>query len=481
MAKETLKEKTAKGLFWSALNNGSMQVLNIVIGVFLARLLSPSDYGLVGMLAIFTAVAGALQESGFTSALANIERPKDSDYNAVFWFSIIVCTCSYTVLFFAAPYIAGFFRHEELVGLSRFIFLSLFFSAAGTAPNAYLFKNLVVKETTVIRVVSLLISGGVGITLAFQGYAYWSLAWQQVLYIALTSIWKFFIIDWRPSLSIDFAPIRRMFSFSYKILITTVVNTLSQNLLTFIFGRLYPASVVGNFSQAFKWDTMASTFVSGTIASVAQPILVEVKRDSSRQVHVFRKMLRFTAFLSFPAMFGLAMIANEFILLLISDKWADSIPLLRILCVSGAFLPFYTMYQNLMISRGKSAVYMGCTIALIVFQMITVLACYRQGVVVMVSIYTLVTIVWLLVWQWYAKQEIGLRLSDVMKDILPYLIVSAGVMLLTYYITRPIDNLVVLLLVRLLLAALLYFTVMRLAGSQILKECMAYFLRKRSV
>lgn len=478
MEKETLKEKTAKGLFWGALNNGTMQVLNAVIGIFLARLLSPADYGLVGMLAVFTAVAGALQESGFTSALANMENPSDKDYNAVFWFSTLVSCCSYALLFFAAPLIANFFHHPELILLSRFLFASLLFSALGTAPTAYLFKNMIVRETTILRILSLFVSGIVGIILAFQGYAYWSLAWQQFLFIALMSIGRFFIIPWRPTLKIDFDPIKQMFSFSYKILLTTVVNALSQNLLTFIFGRCYSAKSVGNFSQAFKWDTMASTFVSGTIAMVAQPILVEVNKDKDRQLQVFRKMLRFTAFLAFPAMFGLAMIANEFIMLLISAKWVDSIPLLRILCVSGAFLPFYTMYQNLIVSRGKSAIYMWCTIALILVQLATVLACFRYGIVIMVSIYTFATVLWLFVWQYFAHKEIGIRLLDVMKDIMPYFLISLGIMIFTYFVTSFITNLVILLVARILMSGVLYFVIMKLLGSQILNECMAYFLRK---
>ena len=136
-----------------------------------------------------------------------------------------------------------------------------------------------VKETALLRITCLIVSGVVGIILALKGYAYWSLAWQQVLYISLTSLWRFFIIPWRPSFHIDFTPVKKMFSFSYKILVTTIVNTISQNILTFIFGRLYSAKVVGNFSQAFKWDTMASTFVSGTVSQVAQPVLVEVNND----------------------------------------------------------------------------------------------------------------------------------------------------------------------------------------------------------
>lgn len=190
MTQQTLKEKTAKGLFWGALNSGAMQILNAVIGVFLSRILSTSDYGLVGMLAIFTAVAAALQESGFTSALANLEKATDNDYNAVFWFSTLVSWCSYIVLFLCAPLIADFFHHAELIDLSRFIFATLLFSAIGTAPTAYLFKNLMVKETAILRTLSLLVSGAVGIILALKGYAYWSLAWQQMLYIALTSLGK---------------------------------------------------------------------------------------------------------------------------------------------------------------------------------------------------------------------------------------------------------------------------------------------------
>jgi len=463
MEKETLKEKTAKGLFWGALNNGTMQLLNIVIGIFLARLLTPSDYGLVGMLAVFTAIAGALQESGFTTALANMEHPTDNDYNSVFWFSAIMGWVSYSVLFFSAPLIANFFHHTELINLSRFLFASLLFSSLGTVPAAYLFKNMMVKETALLRITSLIISGVVGIVLALKGYAYWSLAWQQLLYITLTSLWRFFIIPWRPSFHIDFKPVKRMFPFSYKILVTTIINTISQNILTFIFGRLYSAKVVGNFSQAFKWDTMASTFVSGTVSQVAQPVLVEVNNDLKRQVNVFRKMMRFTAF----------------IILLISDKWIESIPLLRILCISGAFLPFYTMYQNLILSRGKSAVYMWCTVLLIVAQVGLIILCYQQGIVFMVSVYTVITVLWLGVWQFFAHKEIGIRFIDILKDLCPYLLTSVAVMISTYLITMWIQSLLLLLLTRVVLAALLYYIVMKMGGSQTLKECLNYFHRKR--
>lgn len=474
---ETLKEKTAKGLFWGAINNGATQLLNIVLGIFLARLLSPADYGVVGMLAIFTAIASALQESGFTAALANIRKPTDNDYNAVFWFNLLVSVTLYAVLFFSAPLIASFFRQPVLITLSRFLFLTLLLSAFGTVPTAYLFKNMVVKENAILRVAALLISGIVGITLAFRGHAYWSLAWQQMTYVGLTSVGRFFMIPWRPSLHIDFTPIRRMYGFSYKILITTLITTLSQNLLTFIFGRLFPAKTVGNFTQAFKWNTMASSFISGTVAQVAQPVLVEVNDDLRRQGRVFRKMLRFTAFLSFPAMFGLAMVANEFILVAITEKWADSVPLLQVLCVGGAFLPFYTMYQNLVISHGRSGIFMWCTLALIVLQTGFVLLTYAQGIEAMVTAYTVLTVAWLLVWQYFAGKLLGVCLIDTARDILPFCLVAAAVMIFTYWVTKSIVDLRLLLVARIILAALLYLGIMRILHAKILEECLG-FLRK---
>ncbi len=478
MKEGTLKEKTAKGLFWGVINNGTTQLLNVVLGIFLARLLSPADYGVVGMIAVFTAIASALQESGFTAALANMRKPTDNDYNSVFWFSFLVSITLYVVLFFSAPLIAAFFHQPVLVTLSRFIFLTLLLSALGTVPTAYLFKNLAVKENTILRAASLLISGIVGITLAFKGYAYWSLAWQQITYVGLTSIGRYFLIPWRPSLHIDFAPIRRMFGFSYKILITTLVNILSQNILTVIFGRLFPAKTVGNFTQAFKWNNMASSLISGTVAQVAQPVLVEVNEDRQRQARVFRKMLRFTAFLSFPAMFGLAMVANEFLMVTITEKWVDSVPLLRVLCIGGAFLPFYTMYQNLVISRGRSDIYMWCTLALIASQIGFVLLTYSYGIIIMVTAYTALTILWLIVWQYFARKLTGVRLIDTACDILPFCLIAAAVMTFTYWVTMPIANLILLLAVRIVLAALLYLGILKILHAKILDECIA-FLKKR--
>lgn len=480
MAPDSLKEKTAKGLFWSMMSNGSTQVLNLLFGILLGRMLSPADYGMVGVLTIFTAIAGNLQSSGFTQGLTNIRRPKAKDYNAVFWFNVITSITIYIILFFCAPLIAMFFHQPELTRLSRFVFLAFLISSLGIAHGAYMFKNLMTRENAVTGFAALTVSGTVGTIMAFNGMSYWSLAWQQVVYITVVNIGRYYYTPWRPSPHIDLRPIKKMLGFSVKILVTNIINTLNSNILVFIFGRLLPIRTVGDFSQANKWDTMAYSFLASTVAQVAQPVMSQVCDDNDRERRVFRKMARFTAFLSFPVMFGLAAVAEEFILITIHGQWINSVPLLRILCISGAFMPLYILYQNHVISRGRSDIYLWCNIIQTVIQAAVILIFVKQGVTVMVTAFTVYNIVFLAVWQHFLHRLTGIRAAEILRDICPFALTAAAVMGAVWLLTAWIENLWLLLLCRFTLAAALYLIVMKLARVQILEECMAFIKSKIS-
>ena len=473
-----LKEKTAKGLLWGALNSGSTQLLNLIFGIFLGRLITPAEYGIVGVLSIFTLIAGNLQSSGFTQALVNLKAPRNEDYTAVFWFNTLTSFVLYALLFLSAPLIARFFHQPCLVEVSRFVFLSFVISSFGIAHNAYMTKNMMNRELAIIGAIALLCSGGVATFLAFYGFSYWSLAWQQIIYITVLNIGRYYYTPWRPSWHFTFEPVRKMFGFSVKILITNIINTLSNNILTLLFGRLYPIKAVGDYSQAYKWNTMASAFVANAVGQVAQPVLASVKEEQGRSVRVFRKMLRFTAFLSFPAMFGLAIISNEFILLTIGKRWIDAVPLLQMLCIGGAFVPFYTLYQNVAISNGRSDIYMFCNIAQIVLQLVIIGFFYHLGINTMVMVYTLFTIAWLFVWQWTARRIIGLRFREVIKDIMPTLCIALLVMATTYFVTLSLHHLLLLLICRILIAALLYAAIMKLLHVEMMDELLL-FIKKR--
>ena len=210
---ENLKEKTAKGLFWGALNNGTMQVLNVLIGILLGRMLTPEEWAPIGMIAIFSAIAGNIQSSGFSTAIINMKQPTDNDYNAVFWFNTLTSFCIYLVLFACAPLIARFFEQPCLTDLSRFIFLAFLISSMGISTNAYMMKNMMQREMTIVSLTALVVSGTTAIILAFKGYSYWSLAWQQVVNSLMLVIGRWYYVKWRPSMKVDFSPIRKTFSF----------------------------------------------------------------------------------------------------------------------------------------------------------------------------------------------------------------------------------------------------------------------------
>ena len=479
MSDNSLKEKTARGLFWGMLNNGTMQVLNLIIGIFLGRLLTPADYGIVGVLAIFSAIAGDLQSAGFTQALINIKKPTDGDYNSVFWFNVLVSVVMYAILFLAAPLIALFFHQPVLTNVSRFLFLAFLISSLGIVHNAYLAKNLMVKEQAVAGVLGLIVAGIVAIVLAWKGYAYWALAWQQVVFISVVNLVRLYYSKWRPSWKIDFSPVRQMFPFAVKLLGTKLLTTVSQNILTFIFGRMLPISAVGNFSQANKWNTMGHSLVTGTIQQVAQPVMAEISDDNDREVRVFRKMLRFTAFLSFPVMLGLALVAREFILITVGPKWLECVPLLQILCVGGAFLPLYAVYQNLVISKGRSDIYLWCSVVQIVLQIVLVLLFAPKGITIMVGAYTLLNILYLLVWHWQMQKTLHIPLLEAVKDTAPFCVVSLAVMAITYFLTLWTTNIWLLFILRVLIAAVLYFVMMKLLGAEILNECLQFIKKKR--
>ena len=477
---QNLKEKTAQGLFWAFLSSGGIQLLNLIIGIFLARLLSPGEYGIVGVLAIFTLLANNLQESGFGVALINIKNITHNDYNSVFWFNVGMSLLLYLILFLSAPMISAFFHQPCLTSLSRFVFLAFVIASLGISPNAMLVRDLKMKEKAITSLSALVISGTVAVIMAMNGFSYWSLATQQIVYNVVIVIGRYYYTRWCPTFKVDFTPVKQMFSFSYKVLITAVLTTINNNVLTVIFGRLFPAQAVGNYTQANKWNTMANQLVSNTVAQVAQPVMTRITDDDERQRRVFGKMLRFTAFLAFPAMFGLAIVAPQVILLAIGDKWVNSIPLLQVLCISGAFIPLYTVYQNLFLSQGKSDTYMWLTIAQIAIMLIAVLACHRLGIMAMVIAFACINILWLLAWQVFASRLIGYRFITMLRDLMPFMLIALVVMGVTYLVTRFIGNMYFLLLARIILAAALYIMTMKLLHARILEECIEFIRSKKS-
>ena len=475
---DNLKEKTAQGLLWGGISNGIQQLLSLLFGIFLARLLTQTDYGLVGVLTVFSATASALQEGGFISALNKKKEVSHRDYNAVFWCSTLISVCLYALLWLVAPLIANFYEEPILTPLSRYLFIGFVISSLNIAPRAYLFRHLKVKETSIITICSIIISGIIGVTMAANGYAFWGIATQTIAYVSCMTILCYAVTRWHPTLPVDFTPIREMIGFSSKLIITNVFNIINNNLFSNILGKFYSMSVVGNFSQANKWNQMGHNLITNMLYGVAQPVFTKVEDDKERQLRVLRKMLHFTAFISFPAMFGLSIVSKEVIVITITERWIESADILSLLCIWGAFVPLSSLFSNLIISRGHSSIYMWCTISLCLTLLVAVIAASPLGFQWMLRLFIGINILWFFVWFWFVRKEIGLRLRDMLLDIAPYILLAAALTLLAAYITAGISNLYLSLLAKVAFVAILYPLILWLAGSHILKESLRYILKK---
>ena len=480
---ENLKDKTARGLFWGGMSNGVMQLLNLAFGIILGRLLTPADYGMVGMLQVFSLVAIALQESGLNIALINKKDLRHEDVNAVFWFSLSVSISLYIILFLCAPLIAVFYHQPLLTPLARYSFLAFVISSLGICHNAILVRELRVKQNAIIMMSSLVVSGIVGVIMAWKGMAYWGLATQSLVYIACVAAGRWMVSGWHPSfspLTSHLSPLKSLLPFSLKIMASNLITILNNNILTVLLGRFFNEREVGYYNQAAKWNLMGYSVIQGMIVSVAQPVMRQVEDDRERLLRVFRKMLRFAAFVSFPCMFGLALTAPEIITIAITEKWLPSARLMQIICIGGAFLPLQQLMYQLLVSKGRSDVCLKNTILFGIVQVIAVFLCRSLGITAMVWAFVGVNIVWIFVWWALVRQQIGLSLWLFLRDILPFLLIAATCILAAAWVASFLQNIYLSLVVKVVVVAILYVLAMQLLHVETFREALAYLRKKKS-
>ena len=514
---ETLKEKTAKGLFWGGMNNGVQQLLGLAFGIILGRLLDPSDYGMTAMLAVFSVIANELQASGFKTGLINLKAPTHQDYNAVFWFNILAGAVIYVVLFFCAPLIADYYHQPKLIPLSRYVFLGFVFSSFGMAQSAYMTKQMQIKQIAKCGMTATLTSSLISVVMAALGFGYWALATQYLAYIAINTLLLWYFSPWRPSflwkeergkwkentLATDSAnngnllplssflfPLKRLFPFSFKIMLSAIFTQVNANIMNLLLGHYYGETNTGHYNQAYLWSSKGYLLVGNMVKQVDQTVLVGLHDERERQLLVLRKMMRFTAFIAFPLLFGLGLVSHEFIVLAIKAKWAFAASLLPYLCLCGAFMPLSTLLTDAIISHQRSDIYLWSTMALGILQIALMVALWPKGIYTMVIAYTALNIIWVFVWHFFTRRLMGYRLLSFLKDILPFALAAAGVMVVTRVVTKFIVDsleciddylkLWVLLISRIVIAAVLYYGVMRISGAVILKECIAFIMKKKS-
>ena len=473
---KTLKQRTAKGIFWGGVSNFVQQAIGMVFGIIIARILSPDDYGLVAMLAVFTSLATTLADSGFSSALVNRLTIEHRDYNAVFWFSLLIGIGSYVVLFFIAPLIAHFYHQPVLVDISRVLFLSFIFSSAGLAHSALLVKNIMAKQRGLIDMIAVGASGLIGVVMALRGGGYWGLVMMQLVQTLTSTLLRWYFVRWRPTFSFDFTPLREMLGYGVKVTVTAISAQVTNNLMSVILGRTYGKSDVGYYAQGSKWAIQGSSVLVAALNSVAQPILVETRGNRERQLNVFRKMVRFGAFITFPILFGLMLTGYEFIAITLGVKWLSSVPFLRLFCFWGIFYYLITLYTSLALSHGKSSIYMNIMMVTFGVQLIVLTLCHHFAVdiLVMTAIYLAILCGSILFWHHCTAHLIGLRRRDMIRDIAPYFLATFVAIIVAWMTAASFSNIYLRFTIKVVVTASVYVVILKITRSVIFSEVMTY-------
>lgn len=356
MGKESLANKALKGSIWAAFDKFGTLGIQFIVNLVLARLLMPSDFGAVGMLAIFIAVSNTLIEGGFGSALIQKKTPTQTDYSTIFFWNVGIAIAIYFLLFLASPYIAVFFKMEILKGVLRGIGISLIFTAVATIQTNRLQKQLQFNTIAATNILSFVLAGIVSVILAFYGYGVWSLVALQVTQSFLRVMILLILTKWLPSLVFSIHSFRNLFGFGGYLLIANILQEACKNVQGLIIGKRFSASQMGYFSQAYKLDTITSYSIPQIIVQVMFPIYSSFQDDDKRLVELLAMNIRVIAFIVFPVLGGLILMADPIILLLYGETWIPAAPYFRILCVGGMFVCLQNVNFYAVASKGKSRV-----------------------------------------------------------------------------------------------------------------------------
>lgn len=349
-----LKLKTARSIKWNTIDRVSTQLLYAVVGIVLANLLSERDFGLVGLLLGFQAFANLFVDSGFGTTLLQKKDPTERDYSTVFWFNLTVSTVIYVILFFCAPLIAHAFHDEQiLIPLSRVLFLTFVINALSIVQTNRLMKRMDVKMLAVANTLGLVISGVVGVWMALAGWGVWALVWQYVALGTVKTAWLWITGKWWPRGGFSWESLRQIYRVGLSVFSSSMLNTVCLQIYTFVIGALN-FTLLGVYTQADKWSKMSSASVSQILTATFVPLLSGVQDDRPTFLRYMQRVNRFTAFLLFPVMFGLAAIGAPLFHTLFGHKWDAAIPIFQILTLRGIFIVMISLYNNFILSIGAA-------------------------------------------------------------------------------------------------------------------------------
>lgn len=436
----SIRQKFFYGLVWTFIQSVAVRALSIIITIVLARLLMPEDYGLIGMLSIFIAISEVFIQSGFGQALIQKSDCTDDDFSTAFYFNVGVSVFIYLILFFLAPSIANFYHESKLVILTRILSLNFIFGSLNIVQQSKLKKDLNFRPLAIITLLCTLISGIVGITMAYCGFGVWALVGQTLSATLMRVVFFPIFTKWHPNRPFNLQSFRHLWGFGSKILVTGIIDVIVSNLSNILIGRYYNKTQVGYFSKARSLADIPAMTMSSVLGTVLYPVLSEIHDDEARHTAVYKKVSRNAVVFTFPVMILLALLAEPIILILFTEKWAPAIPLFQALLLARCFLTLNIINANMLQSKGDTKLYMNLYIITGVVSLVAVALSIPLGVQAMAWATFISGLFYYLLFAIVIDKKIGYSFYQQLKDwkmiFLSLVLMSAGVYLSIHWITN---------------------------------------------
>lgn len=457
MAEQSLKEKTVKGTFWSAADAFLGQGVTFIVGLVLARLLSPAEYGLIGICTIFTTVLTSIVDSGFSNALIRKKDTTNEDFNTMFITNMVVSVVLYVVLYACSPLIAKFFKRLELVWLVRAMGLILIFQALSLVQNTILTKKIDFKTKTKASLYSAILSGIIGISMAFAGFGVWSIVGQQLSKQLLYSMLLWVFNRWVPSFSFSINSFRYMWGFGWKLMVSGILYNIWNQLYQLVVGKFYSPATLGQYSRSKDYANIFSQNLTIVVQRVSYPVLAEIQNDKERMVSAYRKIIKTTMFVTVVCMFTLGAVSEPLIYCLIGAKWHEAATYLPLMCISMSLYPLHSINLNMIQLQGRSDV----ILKLEIIKKVISIGPLILGI--FINIYWMLIgsivsgIISFILNSYYSGKELGYTSWMQLKDASPSLIIAFLVSLSVYYLKFINISYWIVLPLQLILASLVFF------------------------
>lgn len=441
MSGESLKDKTVKGVAWSGIDNVTQYGVSFIVSIVLARLLSPDDYGLIGIIAIFTAVCNSLIYGGFGTALIRKKDATDEDYNTVFLVNLISSLFLYSVIFLCSPLIADFFQREELIALTRVSALGMIIGALALVQQTILTKCIDFKTQTKITFIASIVSGVVGINMALLGFGVWALVFQGLLSGIARTMLLWIYNKWIPNFRFSYKSFQELFGFGWKIMVSGLLDTVWKQLYQVVVGKFYNPATLGQYTRAKGFSELLSSNLTNVIQRVTFPVLSNIQDEKERMAVAYRRIIRLSMFISSIAMFVLGAVSEPLLYCLIGPKWHEAATYLPLICISASTYPLHALNLNMLDVQGRSDLFLGLEIVKKIIFVCPLFIGAFIGILPMLYANLITTIIAFFLNSHYSGKMIGYSSWMQIKDVAPSYGIATIIALCVYFLKYlPITN-----------------------------------------